>query len=458
MPASAPAVSVIVPAHNGAGSLDRTLESLAEQTLPNWEAIAVDDGSTDATAEILAGWAVADPRIRVLRHSEARGPAAARNTALAAARAEWIAYLDCGDEFFPDHLARVHSHRDQGDVLLFRYDLVEERPDHPQFGRTVLCDPAARFREWERESIAAPLGVAHRRNLLARVGYFDESLGFERPADEGAELWRRFAKAGAKFAGVAAKSGLRHRRTGNRTRIGSEAGPSPAPDGVREVDVVRGTERHTLTMPGRDAWIVDQIFRDGEYAGIPLAELAAPPTILDVGAHCGTFAVYAKAAIHRDARIHCFEPYPRHVEFLKRNTAGFAGITVHDCGLGGADAIAELLLHPRWGVGHSLLPALVPEPVGRVPVRIRDARAVWNELGLDGVDILKLDAEGAEVEILERLAPHLHRVRVALVEYHTAADRRRIDALLPGHSLFGAAIHSTRVGTLKYLRADLAGG
>ncbi len=340
-------------------------------------------------------------------------------------------------------------------MLLFRYDLVEERPGHPDLGKTATHDPASRFHALATETIAVPLGVAHRRALLARAGYFDESLGRFRGQDEDGDLWRRFAAAGATFAAVPEASGLYHVRAGSFARTRP---PLPPASATREVAVVRGTARHLLTLPTSDAWVVNQVFRDGEYAGVPVGKLNSPPVVLDVGAHCGTFALYAKLTLHRDAVVHCFEPYPPHVELLTKNLAAFAGVTVHGFGLGAADTAAGLFLDPTCGLGHSAVSALVPRPAGTVPVRIRDAAAVWEELDLTEVDVLKVDAEGMEVEILDRFGPRLGQVRVVLVEYHTPGDRRRIDALLPGHHMFGAAVHNTRVGTLKYLRADLAGG
>lgn len=59
-------VSVIIPAHNAAGTLAETLESLRAQTFTGWEAIVVDDGSSDGTAAIAASYAEKDPQIRTV--------------------------------------------------------------------------------------------------------------------------------------------------------------------------------------------------------------------------------------------------------------------------------------------------------------------------------------------------------------------------------------------------------
>src|SRR6266850_2854927 len=62
--ADAPKVSIVMPVRNAAGTLAVALESVRCQTFPDWELVAVDDGSTDETAEILVSTAHADPRIR----------------------------------------------------------------------------------------------------------------------------------------------------------------------------------------------------------------------------------------------------------------------------------------------------------------------------------------------------------------------------------------------------------
>jgi glycosyltransferase involved in cell wall biosynthesis/GT2 family glycosyltransferase len=228
---SSTAISVVMPVYNGSRFLARAAESVFAQTFSAWELLAVDDGSSDDSTARLESIAATDPRVRVFRHTTNRGVAAARNTALRAARGELISYLDCDDEFYPDHLARLHELRDRADVFLFLYDLVEERPGHPGLGQVTTHDPAARLGFISSETIAVPLGVAHSRELLDRTGLFDESLGLHRGRDEDGELWRRFARAGVRFLPVAAKSGRYHVRADShaRTRPSPDAATAPAP-------------------------------------------------------------------------------------------------------------------------------------------------------------------------------------------------------------------------------------
>lgn len=100
----------MMPAFNAAAYIGTAIESALAQSFPDWELIVVNDGSTDATGEIAAGYR--DPRIQVITQANA-GEATARNTALAAMHGKYVAFLDADDAFLPDHLqltvARLES-------------------------------------------------------------------------------------------------------------------------------------------------------------------------------------------------------------------------------------------------------------------------------------------------------------------------------------------------------------
>lgn len=96
---SRPVISVIMPVYNGERTLRRALDSLFMQTFHEWEAVIVNDGSTDGTVSFLSG--VKDRRLRVIHHGVNKGRAAARQTGLDATRGEFITYLDCDDFYHP---------------------------------------------------------------------------------------------------------------------------------------------------------------------------------------------------------------------------------------------------------------------------------------------------------------------------------------------------------------------
>ncbi|SMF71764.1 Glycosyltransferase involved in cell wall bisynthesis [Tistlia consotensis] len=100
---SAPEVSVILPVYNRAATVGAALASALGQQGPALEVVLVDDGSSDGLEAALAPFRP-DSRLRVLRHPERRGAAAARNTAIAEARGPWLAFLDSDDEWRPGKL------------------------------------------------------------------------------------------------------------------------------------------------------------------------------------------------------------------------------------------------------------------------------------------------------------------------------------------------------------------
>lgn len=103
-----PQFSILIPTYNQADYLSEALDSLLAQSVQDWEAVIVNDGSTDHTAEILKQYISLDPRIRAVTQKNG-GTAAALNTALSHARGTWICWLSSDDLFTPDKLA-IHQH------------------------------------------------------------------------------------------------------------------------------------------------------------------------------------------------------------------------------------------------------------------------------------------------------------------------------------------------------------
>src|SRR2546421_10164865 len=88
-----PRISVVIPNYNHAAYIVETLDHIVQQTFRDWEVIVVDDGSSDASLEILTQY---EPRLTVL-HTPHRGPAAARNIGIASTDSEYIAFMDADD-------------------------------------------------------------------------------------------------------------------------------------------------------------------------------------------------------------------------------------------------------------------------------------------------------------------------------------------------------------------------
>lgn len=131
----APAVSVIIPVYNAEKFLAHSLESVLAQTLLDIEILCTDDGSTDASPEILRKFAESDSRIRIFTQKNAR-QGAARNLALGNARGEYVAFLDSDDSFAPDALEKLRdaAAAERLDMLMLSAVRTDERGRERAFG------------------------------------------------------------------------------------------------------------------------------------------------------------------------------------------------------------------------------------------------------------------------------------------------------------------------------------
>jgi glycosyltransferase involved in cell wall biosynthesis len=200
-----PAISILLPVRNEARHLPAALASLFAQTRQDWELVAVDDGSTDATPAILAAAARRDGRVRPLRSPE-RGLVPALNHGLAACRAPLVARMDGDDVCHPRRLAV------QAALLAERPELGLVACGFRHFPRHHLRVGMLAYEAWQNgltshEAIIRDLFVespfvhpsimARRELLLAVGGYRDQGWA------EDYDLWLRLAAGGVRFARTA---------------------------------------------------------------------------------------------------------------------------------------------------------------------------------------------------------------------------------------------------------------
>jgi len=122
-----PKVSIVLPVYNKEEYLPTTLNSLLSQSYQDWELIAVDDGSTDTSGEILEHFARRDPRITLVSQ-ENRGVSAARNSGLSKAAGEWVWFVDADDVPNKDFLADVFacSIDEKVGIIVGNYERLEK--------------------------------------------------------------------------------------------------------------------------------------------------------------------------------------------------------------------------------------------------------------------------------------------------------------------------------------------
>jgi hypothetical protein len=188
---NAPAITVLMPVRDGARYVRDSIDSILNQTFRDFELVVVDDGSTDATPEILGAVSAADQRVRVLRQDR-EGLVAALNRGIAAASAPLIARLDADDVAMPNRLARqlavMSAHPELG-LLGSHANIIDAD------GRTIgRLSPVTRHDELtavlRRSNPMIHSTVIFRKQLVLDLG------GFRAPfeAAEDYDLWLRISE------------------------------------------------------------------------------------------------------------------------------------------------------------------------------------------------------------------------------------------------------------------------
>jgi glycosyltransferase involved in cell wall biosynthesis len=176
-------VTAIVPVYNGAATIAEAIDSALAQSYRDLEVIVVNDGSTDATAEVLRRY---DGRIRVIERKNG-GIAAARNTGVAATQSEYLAFLDCDDIWAPAMVERTVAALDDNRdcVLAYTNCAVIDSDGHDL--RSALVGAGVDHAPTLDEMLSRlwpimPSAVIMRRSTFDACGGFSEefrSYGFE---------------------------------------------------------------------------------------------------------------------------------------------------------------------------------------------------------------------------------------------------------------------------------------
>ncbi len=189
-----PAVSIVLPTYNRAALLGRSIQSVLRQSYTDFELIVIDDGSTDETSGVVAGFR--ETRLRYFALARNMGAGAARNVGIQLARGKFLAFQDSDDEWQPSKLSRQMSAFERGSARLgvVYSDMHRVLRD----GRTTYF-AAPRIRSGRLINYASwfyqvcNIGIQStviRRECLDEVGHFNEDL----PALEDLEMFIRLSR------------------------------------------------------------------------------------------------------------------------------------------------------------------------------------------------------------------------------------------------------------------------
>lgn len=211
--------SIVIPAYNAGAFIAKTLDSVREQTLTDYEVLLTNDGSKDETEQVLADYVIRFPDFPLrLASQENRGIGGARNNGLFRASGEFIAFLDADDRWYPEKLERMAQFFSANPLVDVAYhDEIEIQRDG---SRNPLVYGDVREAAYEdllfhgnRLSTSA---TVVRRELAQRVGGFSDNLAYN--GSEDYEFWLRLAKTGARFAHLTEVLGEYHRVEGSVTQ------------------------------------------------------------------------------------------------------------------------------------------------------------------------------------------------------------------------------------------------
>lgn len=145
---TAPAISIIIPVYNTQDYIERCIRSILCQSLTDIEIIAVDDGSTDASWDVLSRLAASDGRLHIY-HKENGGVSAARNMAMEYAHGAWYMFVDSDDELLPNALKSMWSavKSTPCDMVVGNYKRIKET------GEVIHSDKYQSAEEWSLDRI-----------------------------------------------------------------------------------------------------------------------------------------------------------------------------------------------------------------------------------------------------------------------------------------------------------------
>ena len=191
---SSPKVTVIIPTHNRANLLTRAVQSVLSQTFTNYEIIIIDDYSSDDTQEIVAEFDV--PSIRSFRHDQSRGASAARNTGIAQARGEYIAFLDDDDEWLPmklqEQVELIEASSPNVALVYGWLDRINDSNHRMKRGPRKHTHGDAFDALLSLTTIAPTSTLLVRSSAVRDIGGFDESLPRGNDADFISRISRRY--------------------------------------------------------------------------------------------------------------------------------------------------------------------------------------------------------------------------------------------------------------------------
>lgn len=203
--------------------------------------------------------------------------------------------------------------------------------------------------------------------------------------------------------------------------------------------------------------ILGEIFSSKSYSLDLLSLLCKDPLIVDIGANIGGFALAANCYC-QSAKFYLIEPDPGSFVSLKLNVATIAGAQAFNVALSGSNARVPFYVGLQDGVANSIILSAMTTDVPNIEVESRAMCEFLIKIQItEGrlIDVLKIDAEGAEWFLLSDLQ-FLSEIKLIFIEYHSSSFLHNLlTSVLQTHVIFSGDIRFPHRGELSLLRKDL---
>lgn len=184
-------VTIVIPVYNNENYLDRSIQSVLNQTLQDIEIICIDDASTDNSLEVLKKYSKKDNRLKIIHFDENKGPSISRNTGINLANGEFIGFMDSDDYIDKEYFEKLYGYSKDHDIVVGIFvnstNDIKIYAHHEVFTKLegYVYDSIFRRRFLDDNNLRFPTNIRLQEDRIFRLNCFDHNPRVFEAPDEG---------------------------------------------------------------------------------------------------------------------------------------------------------------------------------------------------------------------------------------------------------------------------------